>query len=265
MASYRLLTTEKMSSLSQAWLARKELAEIPQTNGILANIESAHKGLAQTIGAPPPLNQQLRDLTVKILAKDNRHDNLLRMGYSHFTTLIAHAAANDDAEREAEYHGLRKFIYEKGLGGTVLAFDEQEGAALRLEGRFTEAVKAQLAAIKLHTGPQETTLLAIVGEQIRLAKEIRVLEKQKRILEGAPDDSIKPIDLRRARLAWLEAARALESNLKLAVQARATTPEMVQELLAELHEAEAEAYKEYVERKKQEALQAAKELEQTPP
>jgi hypothetical protein len=264
MASYRLLTTEKMSSLSQAWLARKELAEIPQTNGILANIESAHKGLAQTISAVPPLNQQLRALTIKIMTTDNRHDNLLRMGYSHFTTLIAYAAANDDAEREAEYHGLRKFIYEKGLGGTVLPFDEQEGAALRLEGRFTKAVKVQLASIKLHTGVQETTLLAIVEEQISLAKEIRALEKQKRILEGTPDDSVKPIDLRRARLAWLEATRALENNLKLAVQAKAATSEKAQELLAELHEAEAEAYKEYVERKKQEALQAAKEIE-TPP
>jgi hypothetical protein len=261
MPSYRLLTIEKMSSLSQAWIdRRKELEEIPQTNGIMANIESAHKGLAQTIGASPPLNQQIRELTVKILSKDNRHDNFIRLGYSHFGTMIAYAASSDNVEKETEYQNTRKFIYEKGLGGTVLPYDEQEGAAIRLEGRLDKVLRDKLSKMIVQIETEQLSMLSIIEEQIALAKEIRALDKQKRELEGLPDDTVKPIDLRRARLSWLEAVRALETNLRLAVNAKNTTAEKASNLLKELHEAEAEAYKEYTERKQQEANQAAKEL-----
>jgi hypothetical protein len=239
-----------MTSISQSWLDRRqEIEEIPQTKGLVINIEGVHKGLALTVVSPSE-NQQIREIVNKILSKDNRHDNLLRVGFSHCITLAAYAASKDDDEEENSFLNLRKFLYEKGMGGTVLPYDEQEGVALRLEGRLDATMRARLTGILIQLNGVNVTLLSIVEAQIATAKEIWALEKQRRALEAAPDSTPKPSDLRRARNAWIEAARAFETNLKLAVQAQTTTQEKANSLLEELHKAGAEASKEAAEKKK---------------
>lgn len=254
MASYRLLSTEQMSSISRAWLVEQRpiLEGIPQTQGILSNIEAAHKGLAIVVGGPPSKSQQVRELHRRITTKDNRHDNLLRLGYSQCTVLAAYAAANDNSDEEADWFDFRKTLYPNGLRGSMLSYDEQEGAAVLLEKRLDSAMVAKLANVVIHLGGKPETLLSLVQEQINLAKEIAVLARMKGKLEDTEDNSPTAGDLRRARNSWIEASHVLESALRLAVKSQATTQEKADELVKRLHEEEREAVKQYAALKKKE-------------
>jgi hypothetical protein len=265
--AYRLLSTEQMSSISRGFLVdhRPVLEGIPQAKGILANIDSAHKGLAIVVGGPPSKSQQVRELYKQCTTKDNRHDNFLRLGYSQCTLLAAFAAANENYDEEAAWFTTRKTLYRNGLRGSILSFEDQEGAAILVENSLDKDLVAKLSGVVIYLGGKAETLLSIVQEQINLAKEIAALDRTRKKLEETEDHSPTAGDLRKARNTWIEATHVLESALRLAVKLQSTTQETVDAILKKLHEAEKEASKQYAaERLKELEAEKAKQASTTP-
>lgn len=242
------LSSEKMSSLSKNWVVdrRAELLGVPQTAGIMPDLDAAHKGLQLVIEHPPAPNGEIEVINRILKKKDSRHDALLRLGYYHLGAQLAWALADEDDVAAEEISSLRKRLYPHDLGGTTLGYDEQEGAAILVEGNL-EPAKKRLEEIRLQRNGRESTLLEVVIEQISLAKEVMTLVRQRDALLAKAKESMAPADERKARHAWMEAVRALVSNLRLAVRRGAIKQSSADSLLRELREAEEE---ERLERKK---------------
>lgn len=262
--SLRRLTVEKMVALSEAFLAahQKALAQIPQTAGILVSIESAHKNLfrmQEQVSTSPPTVREIYKKQVKL---DQQHDNYYRCAYHQLISLVALYYARGDEKRAELLTQLRDTIYPDGLAGINYSYDEEAGAATLMERAMTDEVKMLLRGIVVEQTATETvTLFNVVQLQILLAKEIGVLEKQKKDAAAAEQQqhSVTLRDHQRAIDAWINAFRTLERALRLAIHDKRLTKEEAAAFLQDIRDAEDKADREYLEEKKKAQEKAKKE------
>jgi hypothetical protein len=232
------------------------------------DIEAAHKDLAVVAASPPPVNEQLRAAIQKLDDLDDVHDRFFRAGFRMVQTQEALAIALGQPALQAEIQRLESTIYPHGLTGTSLKYEEEEGAAVLVEQALNNdaSIKDRLNRISttLETG-QTITLLFCVEAHIKTGKEIGTTERIKKKLqeqEAAPKDP-NAIDGRKARFAWVDVAHAMERNASLALRRGTATPELIKDILGGLQAAEAEADREYAQRKEKEAKEKS-EKETTP-
>jgi hypothetical protein len=265
------ISTEKMTSLSYVWLNEKrgKIEAIPQLASLVPDIEAAHKDMSIVSASPPPANELLRAAIQKLYDLDDVHDQFFRAGYRMTQSQQSLAIALNRPTLSADLEQLEKRLYPHGLTGTSLKYEEEEGAALLVEQVLDDPLKARLKAISATLETGETfTLLHCVEEHIKTAKEIGSTERLKKKLqeqEAAPKDP-NAVDGRKARFAWADVARAMESNAALALRRGTATPEMIKDILGGLQAAEIEADREYAQRKEKEAKdKEAKEKETATP
>jgi hypothetical protein len=237
------LSTEQMTSISNVWLteSRGTIEAMPSTAALLPDIEATHGDLVIARDTPPP-----------VYALDLTHDRYFRCGYRLIQAQEALAVALEHKDEEARLEALEKLLYPHGLLGTTLSYEEQEGAALLLERSLTDEVKKRLQSISMTMESGETVhLLAMVEEHTAAAKELGIAERQKKKLQEQESSSSVPsaIDERKARLAWIQVANTLESVVALAVKRKTLPPEAAKVIVGALEEAEAEADRQYEDKK----------------
>jgi hypothetical protein len=265
------LTTEKMTSLSNVLLTelRDKLEKIPQVAAMLPDIEAVHKDLVIARDSPPPINEQLRDLIQQMFALDLTHDRNFRAGYWLVKSQQSIAAALNRELDEAILDALEKTLYPHSLSGTLLKYEEQEGAALLLEKSLDDNLKTRLKTITTTIeGGEVFSLLSFVEQHIDSAKTLGIAERQKKKLQEQEIQSTAPsaVDERKARQGWIEVMSGLESNLSLALRRKTATQPDADEILRGLREAEAKADQEHAKQKAKEAEErAAKAKKQTTP
>jgi hypothetical protein len=123
---------------------------------------------------------------------------------------------------------------------------------LLLERSLTDEVKKRLQSISMTMESGETMhLLAMVEEHMAAAKELGIAERQKKKLQEQESSSSVPsaIDERKARLSWIQVANTLESVVALAVKRKTLPPEAAKVIVGALEEAEAEADRQYEDKK----------------
>jgi hypothetical protein len=257
--SLRRLSIEKMIALSKAFLEahRDDLTKIPQAAGILVSIESSHNGLFRVndqLSKAPAVVRELYQQQVKL---DLQYDNYYRSTYYHLIALIALNTARGQESKVKELTALRDFVFPDGLAGVNFSYDEESGAATLLERSLTEEPQQQLKGIHIE---ESTTLLDLLLLQISIGKEIGALEQQKKEAQAAEQTNPGPTlrDQQRAAESWINAFRAMEQALRLAVIDKRLTKEAAKVFLRELNEAEEKADREYLTKKQAQAEPATK-------
>jgi hypothetical protein len=256
MANLNELSTEKMVTLTHYWIKdeRALLSSIPQAAGLLVSFDSLATRLFVVVRQDATPSQQVKDLSKKQSATDKTHDYLLRGGFYQLSALANFASADGDEARASSFLVLRDQLYPDGLGGSLLSFDEEAGAAELLEKRVTGEIKAMLQSI---ITDQRITLLGRIQQQIEKAKELRTLDLQKTKAEEEASASAAPSgsDARRVRYEWINATRTLERSLRLAKQGGSLTAEIEQKLLRELRAAQEELRQKAAQKKNSEAAE----------
>ena len=256
MANLNELSTEKMVTLTQYWSKdeRALLSSIPQAAGLLVSFDSLATKLFVVVRQDATPSQQVKDLSKKQSATDKTHDYLLRGGFYQLSALANFASADGDETRAESFLVLRDQLYPDGLGGSLLSFDEEAGAAELLENRITGEIKATLQAIITDQG---VTLLERIQQQIEKAKELRTLDLQKTKAEEEASASAAPSggDARKVRYEWINATRTLERSLRLAKQGGSLTDETEKKLLRELRAAQEELRQKAAQKKNAEAAE----------
>jgi hypothetical protein len=262
MANLNELSTEKMVALTLYWTKdeRALLSSIPQAAGLLVSFDSIATRMFVVVKHELPPLLLAKDLYKRQTATDRTHDHILKGGYYQLSSLSHFAAADGDEARSASFLTLRDQLYPDGLGGSLLSFDEEAGAAELLEKRITDEMRAALKSIVTDQG---VTLLARIEKQIEKAKELRSLEQQKikaqEEADGAPIPSGN--EARKVRYEWINAVRTLERTLRLARQGGTINEETESKLLRELRAAQEDLRQKAAQRK---AEEEAKQKQETP-
>ena len=255
MSAINLLSTEKMVSLTQAWIQeeRAALSAIPQVSGLLVNLDSLFKRLFVVVESDGKAEEKVRGISRQQASTDRTHDHLLRGVFYFLTSRANFLAALGDEDGLKELLTLRDQLYPDGLSGTNFSYDEEAGAAELLERRLTDELSAKLSRIVAYQDETKTiTLLQQIKLQTSLAKKLRSLEQEKQKAEAEADANPTPTrsDARKVRLEWIDTVRTVERSLRAARRSNNTDEVTEQRLLKPLREAAEEAHRKHLEDKK---------------
>ncbi|MBI5513731.1 MAG: hypothetical protein HY909_08175 [Deltaproteobacteria bacterium] len=217
--SARLLTTEEMLGVSEAWLDPSRLRPLlegsPLLGGLLPSIERAHQDLqAVAQGSPGELGELLREA----LHTDQRHD---RKGRGVHGVLTALAELTDPGPGSQRWLDLRGRLFPEGLEVLGQSYQAEAGYAERLGRELDDpALQVLLSVVRL---PDGGTLLDEVKSLQEAGVRLGELEAQRAKLQGASQGTPKGTEggvdraqVVKARHGWLSVTRALEANLLVA-------------------------------------------------
>lgn len=234
--SLKAIPTEKMIPLSAAWLGaapggfRKSLSALPLVAPLLATLQDAHDGLLATTQRPAD-DGTIAKLKAEAAELDGVHDRKVR-GIQ--TLLTGLADLTDDPDDASRYLALRDTLFPDGIAFINRDYTFEVGLATLTAQRIDKADKKLLAKIPLPGGKLQDA----VDAWFLSAKKLGDLDGKRASAESAQGTGPTASDAVKARNRWIRAVNAMVANLELDAKA---TPELTEQVLAALRDAEAKA------------------------
>jgi hypothetical protein len=205
---------EEMLQLSGTWVdaqsdAHRAILAIPDLNGLLARVSTAHTGLAAAL--QPGQSPKVTALIEKQARLDLRHDTIIR-GTTNFLTGTADLLGG---EVGTALIALRDTLFPDGLSSMLKSYRAEATQAKQLSDRLTPALRAQLDAIAVGPAGDRKPLEALIDQMISLAKELGELEDEKARLLDKPEMSAA-MAIVTARNLWIRTVNAFLANADLA-------------------------------------------------
>ena len=207
----QLLSAESMLSHSRQWLANKEVRALLEAHPLgktaMAEIESAHEFLTETLVTWQSLNAMVTSLSNAIIAEDNEHDRFARALYGFLSALAESVETPDEAEKYLE---ARAMMFPWGLSITQRSYTEEHHAVLEVDRRLTPPVRVLMDETRIGLG----TLTDIYDKWIIAGKRLGAQVRERARLEASMVQrggaELIP-RLNDARGSWARAVRVLLS------------------------------------------------------
>lgn len=209
-----ILSTNVMLAQSKQWLSdpavRGPIDRHALGQAVLAEIRKAHERLSLQAERRRQYEAALARLTRLITAADLRHDRKARALHAALQGMIE---AEDDTGVRELYLAVQAVLFPEGLAIVNRSFSYQAGAVEALERRMTPDILAQLAGLALGT----RTLASLYLEWIAAGSELGTLvaERERMLDRAGRGDAAEDVDMRAARLQWVNTVHAFVSALEL--------------------------------------------------
>lgn len=232
--SHHLLKTDVMLQLNRAWIeptqVRPVFERVSLITALLPFLEQRQRDL---VASRSPLARDFSELDAlldQIKEVDDVHDRKAR-GSSY--TLRAFAQLADDPAVREELDELRELIFPTGLSITQKTYREEAGNAEAVAEKLTDAVRARLSALPTPQG----SLLDQIEAWLQAGRQLGALEDQRALLAQRLNAAAPPISETKARRAWINMARLVETILENLSADGNVAPEDVRAILTPVHTA----------------------------
>ena len=237
--SLRDLSTPTMVTIVAAWVdparERKLLEGLQRAAFLLPTLVEAHQLLVSTQAiAPDGESAELPAVQQEQADVDTEHDRKVRGIYG---ALTAFAELVDDPDKAARYLSLRDKLFPEGLAVINWSYVDEAGEADLVEGRLTYADRVLLKYLPYPGGK----LWDAHERRLASARRLGELERKKQDLIRARETRegrLGPVDVIKARNAWIRAVRAFLGVLELE---KSIAPEVKRRILGPLEDAERKA------------------------
>lgn len=233
--SLRDLSTPTMVTIVAAWIdparERRLLETLQRTAFLLPTLAEAHQMLVSTQATVPEgESSELPAVQQEQAELDSEHDRKVRGIYG---ALTAFAELVDNPDKAAQYLGLRDKLFPEGLAVVNWSYVDEAGEADLVEGRLSHADRVLLKYLPYPGGK----LWDAHERRLASARRLGELERKKQELMRARETRegrLGPIDVIKARNAWIRAVRAFLGVLELE---KNIAPEMRRRILGPLEDA----------------------------
>jgi hypothetical protein len=209
-----ILSTNVMLAQSKQWLTgeavRAPLDRHALGQAVLAELRKAHDRLVLQAERRRQYEAALARLTRMITAADLRHDRKARALHAALQGLIE---AEDDAGVRELYLSVQTLLFPEGLAIVNRSFSYQAGAIEALEKRVTPEILSQLASLMLGT----RTLASLYLDWVAAGNDLGglVAERERLLDRTGRGSAAEDVDMRAARLQWINTVHAFLSALAL--------------------------------------------------
>lgn len=191
--------------------ARLPVARHALGQAVLVEVRKAHDRLSMQAERRRQLEVMLADLTERIGAADLRHDRKARAMHAALQALIE---GTDDSALRHLYILLLQLLFPEGLAIVNRSYGYQAGAIEALEQRMTPERLTELATIPVgrETLADWYSAWVVAGNELgKLVIEREVVYKR----TGRGGSGVVDVDLRAARLQWVNTVQTYLSTLEL--------------------------------------------------
>jgi hypothetical protein len=210
-----ILPINVMLAQSKQWLTdpsmRDPVAVHELGQAVLVAVKKAHDRLALQSERRRQLEVMLANLTERIGAADLRHDRKARAIHAALEALIE---GTDDVLLRPLYLALQQLLFPEGLAIVNRSFSYQAGAVEALEQRMTPEKVTELASIPVG----RETLADWYGAWVTAGNDLGKLVTEREIVfkrTGRGGSGVVDVDLRAARLQWVNTIQTYLSTLEL--------------------------------------------------
>jgi hypothetical protein len=210
-----VLPINVMLSHSEQWLGNPELRAKIEAHlvgaALLVEVGRVHDRLAGQVERRRQLESALTRLTDLISDFDVDHDDLARA--IHFALEALMAAARDAAQVE-RYRRLQNLLFPEGLSIVSRSYSYEAGAITTLQNRVTDADVAELAGISVGDATLADWYRSWIESGQALGRHVHEREALY-ARTGRGGSAIETVDIRVARLDWVNTVQTFLSALHL--------------------------------------------------
>jgi len=210
-----VLPINVMLSHSEQWLKNPELRAKIEAHlvgaALLVEVGRVHDRLAGQVERRRQLEVALTRLTDLISDFDVDHDDLARA--IHFALEALIAAARDAAQVE-RYRRLQALLFPEGLSIVSRSYSYEAGAITALQSRVTDADVAEMATIPVGDATLADWYRSWIESGQALGRHVHEREALY-AHTGRNGSAIETVDIRAARLDWVNTVQTFLSALHL--------------------------------------------------